>query len=86
MKNKTITEKGLIRRINARLAETGYELCRPDFAAFTNPPIDPNRKFQILDAIGRELGVLKPHESVGAPSDFKPSYEEVVAKRLRRLR
>jgi hypothetical protein len=62
-KSKIITEKALIRRINARLAGTRYELSTISF--YSGPPIDPNRKFQILDAIGRELGVLKPQEVVG---------------------
>jgi hypothetical protein len=62
-KSKIITEKALIRRINARLAGTRYELSTICF--YSGPPIDPNRKFQILDAIGRELGVLKPREVVG---------------------
>ena len=60
-KSKIITERALIRRIDARLAGAGYHLRHP----LLSSPADPNRKFQILDAIGRELGVLKPREVVG---------------------
>ena len=60
-KSKIITEKALIRRIDARLAGAGYHLRPPSFSS----PADLYRKFQILDAIGRELGVLKPREVVG---------------------
>ena len=68
-KSKIITEKALIRRINTRLAGTGYYISQESlpFGAGRSydPHVDPNRKFQILDAVGRELGVLKPREVVG---------------------
>jgi hypothetical protein len=51
-KSKIITEKALIRRINARLAGTRYELSTICF--YSGPPIDPNRKFREFSASVRD--------------------------------